>query len=260
MKRILSILIILCMIFPTAIAEEEQSESESIWDSIGGWFSQAAEDTSQWASQAWEDMTSWISNAWGDASKWVSQVWNDSSDWISGIWGDASTWATQTYQDVSESVTTWWTDTFNQVTEKANNSWEIITEQRENLHEENKELFEKMIEAAGQAGDTAEENLHQTINVFLSKLNMSSAETEKIWTTIKAYAEEKGIAVADAAKIAMPYLYQLITDSQEEANGSIPAIAVAQYLTAVIEKNLSENGEDTQSIVNGLNEALNSGK
>ena len=47
--------------FSAACAEEEQSGS--IWDSFGGWFNQAVEDTTNWASQAWEDTTDWAEQA-----------------------------------------------------------------------------------------------------------------------------------------------------------------------------------------------------
>ena len=94
MKRIArfgATLLTLCVFINTAaIAEEEQSKS--IWNSIGGWFSQAAEDTANWASQAWEDTTDWATQAWEDTSAWVSDAASGAWNWVTGAANDAWKW------------------------------------------------------------------------------------------------------------------------------------------------------------------------
>ena len=57
MKRLISFILVFCLVFQVAFAEEEKPKS--VWESIGGWFGQAAEDTSNWATQAWEDTSDW---------------------------------------------------------------------------------------------------------------------------------------------------------------------------------------------------------
>ena len=95
---ILLVAIILCLVIcttsPTAFAEEEQSTS--IWDSIGGWIDQAAEDTSNWVTQAWEDTSDWVSGAATDVWNWTASAANDTWNWTVGAADDVWGWTVQT--------------------------------------------------------------------------------------------------------------------------------------------------------------------
>ena len=88
MKRFIILLLSLCMLSTCAFAEEVQSES--IFDPIGGWFSQAVEDVSNWTSQVWDDTTSWVSNAATNAWNWSVTTVNDAIGWTvqtaNGAW------------------------------------------------------------------------------------------------------------------------------------------------------------------------------
>ena len=94
MKRFALILLILSISFSIAFAEEEKPKS--VWDSIGGWFNQAVEDTSKWASQAVEETTSWVSNAATDAWNWTTGAANDAWNWTTGATNDAWNWTVRT--------------------------------------------------------------------------------------------------------------------------------------------------------------------
>ncbi len=94
MKRCLILLLALCFVCSEALAEEEQPKS--VWDSIGGWFSQAAEDTSDWVSQAWEDTTGWVSDTTTGAWNWATGAANDAWNWTVGAANDAWAWTVQT--------------------------------------------------------------------------------------------------------------------------------------------------------------------
>lgn len=78
----------------SAFAEEE--ESKSVWDSIGGWFSQTAADASNWASQAWEDTSGWVSDTATGTWAWVTGAANDAWGWTVGAASDAWAWTVQT--------------------------------------------------------------------------------------------------------------------------------------------------------------------
>ena len=80
----------------TASAFAEEEESKSVWDSIGGWFSQTAEDASNWASQAWEDTSGWVSDTATGAWAWVTGAANDAWGWTVGAASDAWAWTVQT--------------------------------------------------------------------------------------------------------------------------------------------------------------------
>ena len=94
MKRFAVILLILSISFSIAFAEEEKPKS--VWDSIGGWFNQAVEDTSNWTSQAVEDTTNWVSNAATDAWNWTTGAANDAWNWTTGATNDAWNWTVRT--------------------------------------------------------------------------------------------------------------------------------------------------------------------
>lgn len=252
MKRFFAILLVLCMMLPMAVAEEE---NRSVLDTIGGWFRKAWEDTSGWVSQAWENASKWMKGAWGDASKWVEQAWNESSQWVIEIWGDVSTWASETYENASGSIGAWWTKTFNTVTETTSNLWGWLAEETAALQSETREILSSIKEAVMTNDGDAETKVKSVFFVILKKLNINDEDSQKVWNTIEAYAKQKGISKLAVSRLALPYLLQLIIDSMESQSG-IPAIAIAQYLTAIVEK-LNINSTDTANqLIEQLNEVL----
>lgn len=83
----------------------EDGEPKSVWDSIGGWFSQAAEDTGNWAAQAWEDTTGWVSNTATGVWNWATGAANDAWNWTVGAANDAWAWMVQTADGAWNGVT-----------------------------------------------------------------------------------------------------------------------------------------------------------
>lgn len=254
MKRFFAVLLIFFMVFPHAKAEKE--EQKSVLDSIGGWFGQAWEDTSGWVSHAWSDASKWVQGAWGDASQWVEQAWNESSQWATEIWGDVSTWASETYESASGSIGAWWADTFNTVTETASNPWEWLAEGTKTLQPEAVKTLSTVKEAVMSNDSDAETKVKTTFTAMLKALKQNDEDSQKVWDTVAAYAIQKGISKLTVVKLVLPYLFQLTIDSAEAQDG-IPAIAIAQYLTAIVEK-LNVNTTDmAEQLVGQLNEVLN---
>ncbi len=240
---------------------EDENKSGGILDSIGSfftntwndastWIEGVWEDTTEWADGAWKDATTWISGAWGNASVWVEQAWNKSSTWVSGIWGDATSW-------VSNTVSTWWANTFYTVTEDSNNVWAWLQDKADGLKAHGTDLLESAKTAIASADDEVEENVKELIFAMLVKLGINETDSEKVWNTIKAYAEQKGISSLSAAKLSIPYLLQLCADSADQADENcIPAVAVAQYLTGIIEKLGVNDNDYANELVSQLNETL----
>ena len=253
MKQFIAVLLIMCMVSPIAIAEGDGGKS--VLDSIGGWFSQAWEDTSGWVSQAWSDASKWVEGAWGDSSKWVTQAWNDSSKWATDIWGDVSTWASETYESASGSIGAWWAQTFNTVTETASNPWEWLIEETKALQPEALKTLAAVKDAILSNDSDAETLVKSTFTAMLKALNLDDEDSQKIWDTIAAYADQKGISRLAAYKLALPYLFQLTIDSAQSQDG-IPAIAIAQYLTAIVEKLNVSSTDMAEQLVGQLNEVL----
>lgn len=254
------VVILWCSSISFSLAEEEQKTGR-IFDSIGSFFTDtwndastwaegAWNDTTKWVDDAWKDATAWISGAWGDASKWVEQAWNDSSAWVSNIWGDATSW-------VSDTVSTWWTSTFNTVTEDSKNAWAWLQDKADGLKAQGTDLLEGAKAAVASFGDSAEGKVKESIFAMLVKLGVNETDSEKVWATIQAYAEQKGIFPIAAAKLSIPYLLQLCADSADQANGNnIPAVAVAQYLTGIIEKLGVNDNAAADERVSQLNDTL----
>ena len=250
MKRFVTLLIILCLALTPIMAE-----GESIWDSIGGWFGQAWEDTTRWVSQAWSDASKWVEGAWGDASKWVEQAWNDSSKWVTDIWGDVSAWISESYESATGSIGVWWAETFKKVTQTAYNTWGWLADESSALSAESRETLSNIRDAVSATGTDAEAKVKDAFAAMLGKLQLSDEDSQKVWKTVQSYAEQNGISQLEASKIALPYLLQLTIDGAESKN-NIPAVAVAQYLTAVFEKLNVTSTEAVSGMIDQLNEVL----
>ena len=174
---------------------------------------------------------------------------------MTDIWGDVSTWASETYESASGSIGAWWAETFNKVTETENNPWKWLTDEFSALSAESRETLSNIKDAVSATGADAEAKVKDTFDTMLGKLKLSDDDSQKVWATIKSYAEQKGISQLAASKIALPYLFQLTIDSAE-SNDNIPAIAIAQYLTAIIEKLNVTSNEAATGLIDQLNEVL----
>ena len=98
-KRLIAVVfLVLCFYCSSVKAEDEK---KGLWESIGSWVGQAAEDTSNWASQAGEDVSAWASQAGEDVSVWARQAGEDVSEWSSQAWDDTLTWTTQAGNDIA---------------------------------------------------------------------------------------------------------------------------------------------------------------
>ncbi len=276
MKRILAISLALCLAMPAAAFAEEQTREPDFVDTVGSWFDRAVSDVSDWASQAWKDTaewadhaledasawasrawtdaSAWIDGAWGDASKWVEQAWNGSSEWVTEIWGDVSAWAVRTFDSASGTVSAWWEETFNTVTEKADDPWSWITEEAKG-NKAFAQNAEKVKQAVTAEGADAEARVKETFDALMAELGHTAEDSQKVWDTVRAYAAEKGIDPLTAAKLALPYLLKLTVDGGT-ASGGIPAVAVAQYLTAIAEKQGTVTGDSADALLKQLTEAL----
>jgi len=236
MKRLISSVLILsclCLMPSTTLAEEESKPN--LFESIGTFFSNTWNDVSSWTGDRWSDFTTWVSGAWGDASKWVTQAWSDSSAWVTDIWGDASNWVVESYESASGTISAWWAETFNQVTDTNENAWTWLRESASVMDAQNRSLLYQIRDVLCSSEGTDEKS-KEVFYALLTHLGASGSDADKVWETIQAYSEQKGISTMSAVQISLPYLLQLKIDSEAEANSSIPAVAVAQYLTAIIEK------------------------
>lgn len=106
MKRFFIILVVMCMMLSPVLAEEEEQQQQGgVLDAIGGWFSQAVEDTSDWASNAWEDASGWVSETATGAWNWATGAANDAWNWTVGAANDAWNWTVKTANGTWAGVT-----------------------------------------------------------------------------------------------------------------------------------------------------------
>lgn len=244
-KRFVSLLLAICMAISTAFAEEEKPKS--VWDSIGGWFDQAAEDTSAWAGQALQDTSEWASQTWSDASGWAGQAWQNASTWIAQAWDDSSKWVEQAWKDSRDWINTNW-DNFiiwmNTVTEGNPYSWinDMIGEDGLLAYNTFTEL------RSFYAEDPDLERLHSYFIDSLGELSLLTEDKETVWSTVQLWAEAKGLPMDKSAKLLIPFVCRLLIRGSsaigEDAVFSGPV--VTKYLLTILESmNLdSVNTED----------------
>ena len=254
MKKLISLVLAImlaCSAVGGAFAEQDQGLG-GLFNALGSFFSDAYNEVSGWVEGAWEDTSKWIEGAWGDASKWIEQALGDSSAWFNDIWGDASTWV----NDAAGTVNTWWKDTFATVTEDSKNAWSWMQEKAEDLKTQGAEVLDKAKVAVADFGTDAEDKVKEVFNALLEKLGLNEKNSSKVMDSMKAYSEQKGIDLVTTLKIAIPYTMKLCADSTANPGGSIPAVAVAQYLIAAIEKLAITDVVTAEKLVLDLNEIL----
>lgn len=84
---------------PANAQQQETPEQKSLWDSVGGWFSQAGKDIGDAASSAWNtvsgaasDASKWVGDRLGEAGEWAGVAAKDLSDWVGDRANEFNTW------------------------------------------------------------------------------------------------------------------------------------------------------------------------
>lgn len=234
LKRIVAGLLAFCLAFPTALAEEEQPKS--VWDSIGGWFNQAVEDTSDWASQAWENTSDWAGQAWQDASEWATNAWGDVSAWAVQAWNDSSKWVSQAWTDSSNwAVTNWdhfivWVNT---VASGDPYSWvkNVVLDNGILAYNEYADVRSFL------NNNPSLDQIHQKYDSSLSELSLLNEDKDTLWAMIQQWSDENNLQMEQTTKLALPFLTRLLIEGEAvigdgaEFSGPI----VGQYLLTILE-------------------------
>ena len=253
-KACFIILAFLVMCTSVACALAEEAKKGTI-ESIGAFFSDAWNNVSDWVDTAINDTSAWIESAWGDASTWIDKTWNDTATWATEIWGDASTWTEKSFNSASESVSIWWTETFSAVTDTSQKVWDWVKEDV-SLSTDSIVYMKQIKAVISLNGDEASNQVKALFYELLGKVNIVEKEADRIWQTINAYATSRGLSQLSTEKLSLPYLFKLAMDEQLETSRSIPAIAVAQYLTGIYEKLGVQSDDIADKLLVSLTEVL----
>ncbi|MBQ8080441.1 MAG: hypothetical protein IJ240_00935 [Clostridia bacterium] len=245
MKRIVSLLLVFCLVVSTAFAEEEKQSS--LLDSVGGWFSQATESTSNWASQAWEDASDWTSQAWKDTSNWATQAWDDVSAWSIQAWNDVSEWTIQAWTDSAkwisqrwDGATTWtaanWDHFIVWLTTVAAGSpyaWikDVVLDHGILAYD----AFAKVRSFLN--SQPSIEQIRESYDEALSELSLINEDKDILWDMLQQWSEEKGLSIDQTAQLALPFLTQLVVAGEPVIGPDVKfsGPVVGQYLLTVLE-------------------------
>ena len=253
MKRFISLILVLCLAIPSAFAEEEKPNS--VWDSIGGWFSQAAEDTADWASQAWEDTSEWAGQAWEDTSEWATNAWGDVSAWATQAWSDVSAWTVQAWNDSSKWVSQAWVDSSNWAVTNWDHfivwvntvasgdpySWvkDVVLDNGILAYDEYAKVRSFL------DSDPSIDQIRQKYDEELSELSLLNEDKDILWNMLQQWTSENGLVMEQTSKLALPFLSRLLIEGEpvigDGAEFSGPV--VGQYLLTILEAmNLDSSG------------------
>ena len=178
----------------------------------------------------------WLRNAWEDTKNWTENAWNDTTTWTGDAWNN---------------VKGWWVDTFQTVTDKTNGALEWVGNESEAFKSTLKEKYTDIAAAAKDGIANAGESIKNVYEDLLKKLNLNEIDTAKILETLKVYADKIGVSVTTVAAALLPYLVKIVIESTVTGK-SIPAVAVAMFLTAVIDKLDVTTEEQAEQLVDGF--------
>jgi len=236
MKRVFCLILAICMTCSIAFADEEQ---KSVWDSIGGWFSQAAEDTSNWASQAWEDSSAWVGQALQDASAWLNDAWNNSSKWVEQAWKDSGDWISTNW----DGFVIW----INTLTSGNPYSW--INDM---IGEDGLLAYDTFVSLRSFLSENPDLSaLKDRFFSDLHELSLLNEDIEKTWSTLSSWAVEKDLPVDQTIKVIIPFIcrLQIRGGSAIDADAILTGPVVTKYLITILESmNLDSVGTEEMKL------------
>jgi len=231
-KRVIAIVIVLCMLTSVAFAEEQKGGS--IFDSIGNWVNNAWNDTTGWVSQAWQDASGWVVHAWSDVSAWTMQAWQDSTKWVSQAWKDSSNWTATNWDHFIVWV--------NRLTSGDPYSWI-----KDSILENGVFAYEEYVNLRSFLEKSPDlDQIHLKYDDMLSKLSLRNEDKTVLWKMMQEWSENNKLPFDTVSKAALPYLTRLIVEGEsaigEDAVFSGPV--VGQYLVTVLDAmNLDSAGK-----------------
>ena len=256
MKRIISILLVLCLAIPTVYAEEEE---QSVGGSIENWFNHAFEDASTWVSHAAGDVSEWATNAFNDASAWTKQALSDASDWTVQAWNNSSEKVSQAWSDSTEWMQANW-DHFilwmNTIIAGDPYAWieDVVLNNGELAYNEYINIRSFLNE------NPSKDAMREQYDAIFYDLSMLNEDKETVWTTLESWSDEKGVAVETTSKLALPFLTRLIIEGEavigDDAIFSGPVIG--QYIITVLEALNFESADDADMELKMLDAELES--
>lgn len=230
-ERVIALVLAVSMFVSVAFAEEKQQPS--IFDSIGGWFSQAWDDSSKWVTHAWEDSSAWVVQAWSDVSDWTAQAWDDSSKWVSQAWADTSDWVSVNWDNFIVWV--------NVLTTGDPYSWikDVVLDNGVLAYDAYAELRSFVNEKPNV------DLLHQKYDAFFSELSLLDQDKAKLWETMKEWSDNKGLPIELSSQLALPFLLRLVIEGESviDENAIFSGPVVGQYLLTILDAmNLDSTG------------------
>ena len=230
-KRVIALALAVSMFVGVAFAEDKQQQS--IFDSIGGWFSQAWDDSSKWVTHAWEDSSAWVVQAWSDVSDWTAQAWDDSSKWVSQAWADTSEWASVNWDNFIVWV--------NVLTSGDPYSWikDVVIDNGVLAYDAYAELRSFINEKPNA------DQLHQKYDAVFSELSLLDQDKAKLWETLQEWSDAKGLPIELSSQLALPFLLRLVIEGESviDENAVFSGPVVGQYLLTILDAmNLDSTG------------------
>ena len=245
MKRFVSLLLALCLLFSSALAEEE---SQSFWGAVGGWFNNAANDVGDWTRQAWQDTTGWVSQAWSDVADWTKQAWSDSAQWVSQAWKDSTNWASTNWDSFILWVNTlsagdpyaWIGDV---ILENGILAYDTYAEARTFLDT-----------------DPDLQALHLKYDEALTSLSLLNSDRDVLWNMIEAWSKANRLTPERTFQLAYPFLLRLIIEGESVigADMAFSGPVVGQYMMTVLEALKLDSDDKAATTLRVLHRTLES--
>ena len=245
-KCFVSMLLTICILFSTAFAEEN-TKSQSFLESVGGWFEQAWEDSTNWVSNAWVDASTWTVNAWADVTSWTAQAWDDSSKWVSQAWKDTSNWATVNWDEFIIWVNT--------VTSGDPFTWinDVVLDNGVVGYDEYADL------RAFLDNNPTDIYVQKKYMEYLTRLSLLDADKGILWEMLQEWSKEKQLTLEQTSKLALPFLTRLLIEGEtvigKDAVFTGPVIG--QYLLTILDAMELDSGKADMRL-KILNKTLNS--
>ena len=241
MKRIISLVLILCLVFPRVCIAAEQPKS--LWGKVGqfigetaesaqemaqgalGKASEAVSDVSKLAKEAWDVTSSWVSSAWETVSAWTKKAWENSYKWVCEAWGNSSEWASTNW----DAFLVW----ANSLTAGNPYDWieDVVLSQGILAYDSFAEV-RSFLKDNPTEGELKERFAHD-----LSQLSLLDEDKETLWQLLEDWSKEKGLSASQTAKLSLPFLTRLLIEGEaaigEGTEFSGPV--VGQYLLNILE-------------------------
>lgn len=244
MKRVLAMLLTICLLVSCGSAAAEGSWLKDIWKETKEAAGEIWDETKEAAGELWDETKDTAGELWTGTKEFAGELWSGAKDAAQELWIEVKETAGELWRDIEPELRDAWDEAMEGIRELWSDVKAESVRLAKAVKEKLPEIYDKVKIWLTATGRDAAELLENGIREVCSRAGVTREDIDTVLETALEYAGMAGVALADVLKIVLCSVLSLVTDSPELAREHLPElVAQTLYDLGLKDTDLFGNGE-----------------